>query len=161
MSISLDSLPNEFLLPFSIPLSLVNISHLCQINQRFNKLICNNNYFWQQKFYHDYGQIVESSDDWKSLYLSFLNVWSFGHNYEGRLGLNRNIKTQNVPFNFNGIKVKFIATYKHSAFIDLDDNVWLFGDNERGQLGLGSDLRAMIPVKEINLLYYPQLKLNI
>jgi len=161
MSTSLELLPNEFILPFVLSLSLVEISHLCQTNQRFNNFICNNDYFWQQKFYHDYGQIIKQSDDWKSLYLSFLNVWSFGNNEYGQLGLNSNIKQYNVPTLINGFKVKAIATGYHSAFIDLNDSVWVFGHNNYGQLGLGSDLRAMILAIEINPLCYPQLKLNL
>jgi len=144
MSISLDSLPNEFLLPFALSLPLVDISCFRQINQRFNKLICNNDYFWKQKFYHDYGHL-DYTGNWKTLYFNFLNIWSFGSNEEGKLGLVSDIKMHVIPTLIPHFKVKQISVgFSHSAFIDLNGSVWTFGKNSSGQLGLGSDLRAMI-----------------
>ena len=64
------------------------------------------------------------------------NVWGFGSNKDGQLGLgdnqDRSIPTQ-VP-NFKAQQVS-VGNY-HSVAIDLEDNVWVTGSNDLGQLGL-------------------------
>ena len=64
------------------------------------------------------------------------NVWVFGDNTEGQLGLGKAVKDsdgQKLP----GIKAKEVATGKyHTLLIDMDDNVWVFGDNRTHQLGI-------------------------
>jgi len=72
------------------------------------------------------------------------NVWTFGRNNEGQLGLD-DTTNRLIPTLIPHLKAKWIAAGgNHSIIIDLEDNVWSFGINEYGQLGLGSDLRAMI-----------------
>ena len=64
------------------------------------------------------------------------NVWSFGYNDKGQLGLG-NVTNRNIPTQIQNVKAKQIACgHDHAMIIDLNDNVWSFGNNEFGQLGL-------------------------
>ena len=67
------------------------------------------------------------------------NVWAFGSNYYGQLGLGDNLN-RDIPIRILNMKAKFISCgYYHTMMIDLDNNVWAFGRNECGQLGLPLD----------------------
>ena len=50
------SLPDEIILQIALFEPLNNIDQLCLTSQRFNNLICNNNYFWREKFVKDFGE---------------------------------------------------------------------------------------------------------
>jgi alpha-tubulin suppressor-like RCC1 family protein len=77
------------------------------------------------------------------------NVWGFGFNRYGQLGLGDNkdrIKPTPILSQGDKIKAKFVSCGDyHTMMIDLDDNVWSFGDNQYGQLGLGDNQRRDIP----------------
>jgi len=151
MSNPFASLPNELLISVALSLSSREIYNLCQTDQRFNELICDNQYFWQHKFYHDYGKIVIQSTDWKTIYQKFLNVWGFGNNKNGQLG---NIKTTDTPTVINDFKAKSIfAGFASSAFIDVNNNAWVFGRNSTGELGLGDKNKryqpTLLPYKKV------------
>lgn len=189
---SLLNLPSDNILEFALFLPLHEISHLCQTSSRFNRLICNNNYFWKLKFIKDFGEISYTGD-WRYLYQNHMNlwatgdngsvqlglgdyedhstfeniidfkakqvsaggehtvvidvndiVWSFGKGDDGELGLfsekSRNTPHQ-VTINRRSFKAKQVsAGYEHTIAIDLDDNVWGFGNNQDGQLGLDGDI---------------------
>lgn len=65
------------------------------------------------------------------------NVWAFGNNGAGQLGLG-DTQPRNRPTQVQGIKAKSVACGAyHTIIIDLDNNVWGFGNNSAGQLGLG------------------------
>ena len=67
------------------------------------------------------------------------NVWVFGNNNKGQLGLSNNIN-RNIPTKINGIKAKYILCgYRHTLLIDMNNNVWAFGYNKFGQLGLSNN----------------------
>lgn len=73
------------------------------------------------------------------------NVWSFGDNENGQLGLGdffRRDTPQQIP-NFKAKKV--VCGHSHTALIDLDDNVYTFGHNILGQLGLGNTIDVNTP----------------
>lgn len=56
------------------------------------------------------------------------NVWSFGKNFNGQLGLGDKLD-RNVPVKIKNIKAKDVfASYDRSYIIDLDNNVWIFGN---------------------------------
>ena len=56
------------------------------------------------------------------------NVWSFGKNFNGQLGLGDKLN-RNVPVKIKNIKAKDVfASYDRSIVIDLDNNVWIFGN---------------------------------
>ena len=93
------------------------------------------------------------------------NVWSFGSNISGQLGLDSKWLMKDwiprrilVPGPFflgcavmKGIKAKCVETgFSSSAIIDLDNNVWTFGSNHCGQLGLGDVLNRYAPVQILN-----------
>ena len=68
------------------------------------------------------------------------NLYSFGLNNRGQLGLGSNINS-NVPslvIDLNGLKVKAASCGKlHTVIITEDGELHSFGSNEFGQLGLG------------------------
>ena len=75
------------------------------------------------------------------------NVWAFGYNTFGQLGLGDNTN-RNVPTKINGIKAKYVSCGEnHTLLIDLNNNVWVFGSNDNGQLGLGDNINKYVPTK--------------
>jgi alpha-tubulin suppressor-like RCC1 family protein len=71
------------------------------------------------------------------------NVWMFGRNNFGQLGLgddeNRNKPTV-LTIDGQNFKARAISCGRfHTMLIDLNDSVWTFGDNTYGQLGLNDD----------------------
>jgi alpha-tubulin suppressor-like RCC1 family protein len=79
------------------------------------------------------------------------NVWSFGSNQYGKLGLGPEYEEgTDYPILLSWdkeSKAKFITCGEdHSIIIDINDNVWSFGLNENGQLGLGDDNNRNIPI---------------
>lgn len=68
-------LPNEIIIDIALNMSLNTIVNLCQTSQKFRDLIYDNEYFWQQKFYQDYGNPNFEANSWKELYINYMNVW--------------------------------------------------------------------------------------
>ena len=65
----LNLLPKDILMSLSIELNLHDIINWCSINKRVNKLTCQNDIFWMNKFYHDYGQYSKVKFlTWKEFY---------------------------------------------------------------------------------------------
>ena len=68
------------------------------------------------------------------------NLYTFGNNYYGQLGLGNNTNT-NIPTLVNvpgALKVKAVSCGgHHTVIITEDDNIYSFGHNFDGQLGLG------------------------
>ena len=73
------------------------------------------------------------------------DVWAWGSNWFGRLGVGDDFDNQYIPLNIsrlensplNGVVVKQISTDAHSLALDEDGNVWVWGLNLQGQLGTG------------------------
>ena len=93
------------------------------------------------------------------------NVWSFGHNDYGQLGLgdqDRRTRPEQIlgskadlrsDFSRPSVgKAKAISVGDfHTVVIDLEDNVWTFGRNHSGQLGLGDQEDRSRPEQIIGL----------
>ena len=58
-------IPNDQIIKIALNLSLNDIYYYCQVNKRFNDIICENELFWKQK----------------------INLYLFGSNSYGQLGL--------------------------------------------------------------------------
>lgn len=81
------------------------------------------------------------------------NMWSWGYNIYGRLGLG-NTSNQYTPKKITGLDVKFKkadAGEGNSIALDENGDVWTWGYNGRGQLGDGTTTHSYIPKKIENL----------
>jgi alpha-tubulin suppressor-like RCC1 family protein len=144
--------PNETILNIGLSIPLKNIVSLCLTSRKFNEVICNNEYFWRQRFIQDYKFVpINYTGSWRHLYQNYRNVWVCGNNRAGQLGLgdtvNRNVPTQ-IP-NMKALQVS--GGNSHTVIIDLENNVWVFGNNEYGQLGLGDNTNRTTPTQILNL----------
>jgi hypothetical protein len=129
------------------------ISKMCQLNTRFNNLICNNENFWQLKFIKDFGYPENINIvSWEEAYKNYGRVVSFGENMSGQLGLGTNNKKIDIPTLIPEIRAKYVACGKlHTVLIDINNNVWAFGFNKYGQLGLGDNINRNIPIQIPNI----------
>jgi hypothetical protein len=71
-----DYIPDDQLLLIALDLELKEINQLCNVNERFNNIICNNNYFWQMRLKHEYPLEYDTLDistigDWKKTYRAY------------------------------------------------------------------------------------------
>jgi len=124
---------------------------LCAKNTELNNTVCLNEDYWKIRYLRKNKLPTIEPKSWKELYLfsSKNDVWSFGDNVYGELGLgdttNRNVPTKIPPVD---CEAKYIACGEnHSLIIDMNDNVWLFGKNYSGQLGLGDTTDRLVPTK--------------
>lgn len=119
-------LPDEIILNIVIYLPIDNIANLCLMNHRFNDIICDNNYFWKQKYKWDYGDVnfeiehcyqmdnnVTNIPCWKYFYFNSKNVWKFS-------------TTNEILYfqNLNALDVELSDGY--SIIIDINNNVLIF-----------------------------------
>ncbi len=120
MNNDFEYLPDDILIKIALNLNLKNLINYCQLNARFNNVICSNNWFWYNKFIHDYGSKFQydKNTDWLHIYQYYGNVWSFGNNNYGQLGLklDNNVK-RNVPTQILNIKAQFISAGGNHAMI--------------------------------------------
>ena len=82
------------------------------------------------------------------------NIYSFGNNRSGQLGLNDNdIGETNTPILIRSIpEIRRIECGDdYSMCIDVNDHLWLFGENLYGQLGLGDEEDRYKPIKHPTL----------
>jgi X-linked retinitis pigmentosa GTPase regulator len=77
------------------------------------------------------------------------NLWMFGDNQSGQLGLRNDTQNIYVPeqviWNQENKAKSISCGYSHTAMIDLNDNVWMFGGNNHGELGLGDYSSKYVP----------------
>jgi alpha-tubulin suppressor-like RCC1 family protein len=187
-------LSNDNIRQIALQLNINDIYYYCLYNARFNDIVCNDNWFWKEKFLIDFGQPeYDTVDDWKTLYKNYGsvyifgefgvsesqtptkipnfrfksvssgayhtvtidfngNMWTFGSNFNGQLGLN-NKNFQHTPtkipllsFGIPDLKFKYVsAGLNYTVGIDINNDVWTFGENGYGQLGLGDFTNRMIP----------------
>jgi alpha-tubulin suppressor-like RCC1 family protein len=143
-------LPDDIIIYIILYLSIDDVRNFSIVNERFNRLIYNNNNFWRQKFILDFNYIPEEIIlDWRYAYKNYGKVYSFGDNRSRQLGLgdteNRNVPT---PILSQGDKIRAKSVScgaKHSMIIDLDNNIYAFGRNEDGELGLGDNENRNVP----------------
>ena len=101
---------------------------------------------------------ISSDVRWKSLSSGYTyaialdlngDLWSWGHNGAGKLGL-RDTNTRKSPVKITSdVKWKFIRCGEDFSFgIDENDDLWAWGENENGRLGLGETTgNVHIPTK--------------
>lgn len=142
-----NNLPNEIVLKLVLDVPINNIINLCLTDQRFNDAICNNNFFWKQKFIKDFGDVDFNISDWKLLYMTANgnNVWIFGISNIPELIPNingRNICSSGIDKDSN---------FNHKIIIDSSNDAWVWGSNNLGQLGIGNYDKQFSPVKIPNI----------
>jgi len=146
-----DKLPDEKILELGLKLDLASISKLCSMSRRLNSLFCEgNSSFWRKKYLQDFNEPDYEVQSWKEAYMkkaSMVDVYTFGDNYSGQLGV------QGRPAYFSPVlvpglqgKAIFAGSF-HTIVIDLNDEVWAFGSNSSGQLGLPPDAKGGVPQK--------------
>lgn len=148
-------LPDEYIIEIALYKTIEYITRMCQASRRFNNVICNDEYFWKQKFIYDFGNppIGVNIISWKEAYENYGTVVGFGSNENGQLGLG-NIRNTSVPlrilagFELYGIRAKSVSCGAlHTMIINVSGNVWAFGSNQYNQLGLGDRQDKHIPTK--------------
>jgi alpha-tubulin suppressor-like RCC1 family protein len=81
------------------------------------------------------------------------NLWVFGGNMNGQLGLGDKINRL-IPTKLPNIKVRQIVCgediFDQTFIIDLNNELWVFGSNENG-LGLGETIEKLYPTKIPNI----------
>lgn len=118
-----ETLPDELLPLHALELDRHEIYHLCNVDQRFNRLICNNEAFWKDKFKQDYlFTPLEYKGLWKDLYRNYGAVYII---FEGE------------PFRFEIHALQVSCGRSYTMIIDMYNNVWGQGSNSMGQLGVG------------------------
>jgi len=130
----MDKLPDELILKIGLELPLEDLVSLCVANRRLNSVLCGNEIYWRSRFIRDFGDPGFCSN-WKDLYRDYANVYAFGNNHKGKLGL--------PMFTFGAfgktfypsptlvpeVKAKAAIAGEYLSFIiDLDDEVTIFGD---------------------------------
>jgi alpha-tubulin suppressor-like RCC1 family protein len=150
---------DDEILLIALKLDIKDISNYCSSSFRFNAIICNNEWFWKEKFLENFGELPEYDfvEDWKSLYKNYGTVYGFGSNSSSQLGWLLDEVDREKPekifldlFGLQKLRAKFVACGKsHTAAIDFNNNVWMFGYYDDGQLGLPN----------IECVYNPPLKL--
>jgi alpha-tubulin suppressor-like RCC1 family protein len=142
-------LPDDAIITIALQLDINELSYHCLYNSKFNDVVCDNNWFWKQKFLHDFGlPEYDSVDDWKALYKNYGSVYVFGKNQFGQLGLNNNGKTVSIPTKIPNLNVKAIAVgSNHTVAINFYDDILVFGGNAEYQLGLGDKIDRFVPTK--------------
>jgi parallel beta-helix repeat protein len=87
------------------------------------------------------------------------NVWTWGNNDEGQLGIGSNQNDQTTPVQVLGPNavgflqdiIAISAGANHSLALDDSNNVWTWGHNNEGQLGIDSDDPcSLTPVKVLS-----------
>jgi alpha-tubulin suppressor-like RCC1 family protein len=143
-------LSDDAILQIALQLNIADLSYYCLYNSRFNNVVCNNNWFWKEKFLLDFGPSeYDFVDDWKSLYKNYGSVYAFGFHASGQLGLGEIPGTitptpTKIPrFNFKTVS----AGMSHTVAIDFNNDVWTFGNNRNCQLGLNDLEERFIPTK--------------
>ena len=57
---SFKDLPNDMIIKIALNMDIGEIYNFCQIDTNFNKIICDNDYFWKQKYDRDFGKNMKS-----------------------------------------------------------------------------------------------------
>jgi hypothetical protein len=144
----MEYLNDDEIILIALELDYKTITKLCTTNKYFNNKICNNDYFWYQKYIRDLDRSFLEHDDnyyngnWKNLYRSSGSLYVSGSNKNSQLGLcdirNRKQLTKLSIGNFYN-KIKQVALGStFTAVIDINNDLWLFGK-------LGSNLISNRP----------------
>ncbi|MFT3831053.1 MAG: Ig-like domain-containing protein [Opitutaceae bacterium] len=81
------------------------------------------------------------------------NVWAWGDNSQGQLGLGNTDGSRDAPVQIPGLaNVAALAAGRfHSVALRNDGTVWIWGGHDRGQLGLGAGVTADVPTQIVML----------
>lgn len=69
-------LNDDVLFEIALNSDLDTISNFCSSNAKYNRLLCNNDNFWYQKFKRDYFDIPNYTGSWKRLYLNYGTLYN-------------------------------------------------------------------------------------
>lgn len=115
-----EDFPNEIIFNIALNIPLCNIINFCLINKRFNEIICNENYFWKQKFIKDFGDATFEVSDWKTLYMNANDVWLLVyHDVSRQQNINMTIKNINNIFANVKQNSKILNSQQITQFVDL------------------------------------------
>ncbi len=64
----MERLPNDMVIYLALTMDLPEVISLCKLSQKFNRLVCNNNIFWQSKLRKDYNVSVNDPKKAKQRY---------------------------------------------------------------------------------------------
>ena len=80
------------------------------------------------------------------------NVWSFGLNNDGQLGIGQYYDRFIYPKQVDiGERCKYISCGGNSSYvIDINDNIWVFGNNSNGQLRSRKGLISTTGIEILN-----------
>ena len=140
-------LPDELIHKIAFYLALNRINHFCLICVRFNKLVSNNNLYWNQRFIQDIGIPSEQQErrQWREFYKDFGQLVILGSEPKDYndirakkiscggsntmiLDVNNNIYFNKLLLSFHG--AKYIACGNTiQLFIDMEYNIWSFENN--------------------------------
>jgi len=119
-------LPMELLVSIAKELDAPTLLSFCQVNREFAEL-CNDRYFWREKYIKDFGEPVSEPGDWKMAYKNAYllevsgKVYLFGHMHEDTMPIRR---PRPVPY----IKGKAIASSEPLvAILDTKGLIWILG----------------------------------
>lgn len=125
--------PLELLFEQALQLDLSSLFALCQSNQYFTDVLCNNEEFWKSKFQRDRSQQIQNyTGSWKELYLNYNHVFICGQ-------LAPNFAVLDTPFKLGKRALQIALGGSHLLIMDPAHHVWSLGQNEHGQLGLKVD----------------------
>ena len=135
-----EQIPDELLVVQALELDLPSVTRFCQTSRRFNRVVCENESYWHQKFIRDYGFDPRKYEgSWRLLYREYMSLWGFGSTRSGQLSLD-DVNEEPTPTKLSEIKPKQVSTgQNHTIIIDLTNDVWVVGANSHGQLGLGDE----------------------
>ncbi len=90
--------------------------------------------------------VVSAGDDHALALSGSGNVWSWGANASGQLGLGTTVAA-NLPQLVTGLSgvVAIAAGGSFSAALKSDGTLWVWGENGSGQLGLGDSVDRLVP----------------
>lgn len=74
-------------------------------------------------------------------------VWTFGRNFHGQLGLGHHSNQHKPQKVLNLSAISVVCGLHHTICISTDGEAWGFGKNNTGQLGVGNKTDQLIPVQ--------------
>ena len=101
-------LPPELIIEIALTLSLADLNRLCQSHSYLNKVLCANQTYWKLRYIQDLGDTRGKITDWKHAYKIVGDIYTFGNNFSGQLGLG-DTKSRYTPTQIPNMKAKLVA----------------------------------------------------
>jgi hypothetical protein len=120
-------LSDDEIIQIALQLNVADLSYYCLYNLQFNDVVCNNQWFWKQKFLLDFGTPeYDQVENWKSLYKNYGSVYAFGNNEFGQLGLGKKVDKILTPTKIPRFNVKTVSVgMTHTVAIDFNNDLWI------------------------------------